>query len=359
MKDLNIVLTRAGDLSTPDGVSTYVVNLAASLARYNLDVKIVCGSNIGNIEIRGVSIHTLSESNLNSDTLSRVLLWVTQGAKIIHGIRPDIIHFNGIIPVPFNGGKVVTNHGLYEIPFPNKFYTRILYNLYADYVLCSTSIHKEELEKSLGLESEKIAVISPGIETEVYKNRPFEEREDAILFVNPYFNKNLRTVIRSLKIIRKSVPSVKLYIVGEGSWDYYETCLELAVQLNIRSHVHPLGTLPHEKLRDLLSTVKILVAPSYYESFGYVVLEALCSGTPVIGSDRITEDLLIPEVTGHTTKPDDHNAIAEHAVELLSDPIRWSLFSDNAQKNAERFDNKNFVLKVVALYERVLQGLRD
>jgi len=352
MVDLRVALTRAGDLSVHDGVNTYVLNLAAALADRDVKVTVVCGSNVGGISVEGVEVHAISKSNLNSDNLRRVLVWMTDGTRVLKRIQPDIIHFNGVVPVLVKGGKVATNHGLFNMYSSHKIYSKTLYNSYVDFVVCSNTAHKEELE-SLGVKTDKIIMISPGIETAKFQNRSIEEREDALLFVNPIAKKNLEIVVRSLKLIREKIPAIHLYIVGDGDEGYLTKCMDLAEQLGVYSSISHLGSVSQERLRDLLSVVKLVAAPSFYEPFGYIVLEAMCSGTPVIGSDRITPDLLRTGFTGYSVAPDDHIALAAGTVKLLSDQNRWVEFSTNSIDRAKNFDNDVVVPQIIDLYERL------
>jgi len=356
MTGLRVALTRAGDLSVPDGVNTYVLNLAAALAKIDVEVTVVCGSNVGGIGVEGVEVHAISEKSLNSDNSRRVLAWMNDGADALRGIQPDIIHFNGVVPVSVKGGKIATNHGLMDATYAQRLYAKTLYSSYTDYVVCSTTVQKEKLEVSLGIKSSKLVVIPPGIEIGEFTNRPLQAREDSLLFVNPFPNKNLETVIRSLKLIRERVPAITLYIVGQGDERYFKICMGLAEQLGVRSCVAPLGHVSRERLKDLLNRVKVVMAPSFYESFGYIVLEAMCSGTPVIGSDRITTDLLVPGHTGFAIAPEDHIALAERAVELLSDPTRWVELSTNSIDRAKNFDNTAVTPQMIDLYERLSKG---
>ena len=223
-------------------------------------------------------------------------------------------------------------------------------------MVCSTTAQREELEASLGIKSSKLVVINPGIETGEFTNQSLQAREDSLLFVNPFPNKNLETVIRSLKLIKEQVPEITLYIVGQGNEGYFKSCMDIAEQLGVRKCISPLGHVSRTQLRDLLSIVNAVVVPSFYESFGYIVLEAMCSGTPVIGSDRITTDLLVHGRTGFAVAPEDHIAMAERAVELLSDPNRWVELSTNSVDRAKNFDNAAVVPQMIDLYERLSKG---
>ena len=51
------------------------------------------------------------------------------------------------------------------------------------------------------------------------------------------------------------------------------------------------GQIENKKLNDIYAGAQVLVVPSSFDNFPYVVLEAMASGTPVIGSESsgITE----------------------------------------------------------------------
>ena len=59
---------------------------------------------------------------------------------------------------------------------------------------------------------------------------------------------------------------------------------ELAASLEMDGNVRFAGTVPHGELPWHYNAADVLLAPSYYESFGLVALEALACGTPVVAA---------------------------------------------------------------------------
>jgi len=60
----------------------------------------------------------------------------------------------------------------------------------------------------------------------------------------------------------------------------------LAHELGINACVHFAGKLPNSRIKEVLSHTDVLVVPSvWFENSPVVILEALASGTPVLGSD--------------------------------------------------------------------------
>jgi len=86
-----------------------------------------------------------------------------------------------------------------------------------------------------------------------------------------------------------------------------------------------LGSVSEDQLQRLYRCATALVYPSRYEGFGLPVLEAMASGTPVIGSRAAS----IPEVLGDAgllVDPDDGRAWARAIVEIVNDePLRRRL----------------------------------
>ena len=59
---------------------------------------------------------------------------------------------------------------------------------------------------------------------------------------------------------------------------------ELAASLEMDGNVRFAGTVPHGELPWHYNAADVLLAPSYYESFGLVALEAMACGTPVVAA---------------------------------------------------------------------------
>ena len=88
-------------------------------------------------------------------------------------------------------------------------------------------------------------------------------------------------------------PEISLVIVGTviaGRTDFPETVTKLGLEPRVRV----LGYVPDRDLPGLYRGAAVFVYPSFYEGFGFPVLEAMACGTPVV-SYRTTS---LPEVAG-------------------------------------------------------------
>ncbi len=91
-------------------------------------------------------------------------------------------------------------------------------------------------------------------------------------------------------------------------------------------HVHLLGEVPEEELRNLFAESDFLLHPSVVEILSATVLEALAAGLPVLGGTGV-EGVVAPGVSGWRVRDEDPepfaHAMRERAIELLaSDELR-------------------------------------
>jgi glycosyltransferase involved in cell wall biosynthesis len=95
------------------------------------------------------------------------------------------------------------------------------------------------------------------------------------------------------------------------------------------AQVEFLGPVSEEKLQQLYQTCDLFVAPSLYESFGLIYLEAMNYAKPVIGGRAGGIPEVIDEgVTGLLAEPEAPDSLAHALVALLQSPQKlhdWGL----------------------------------
>jgi len=160
--------------------------------------------------------------------------------------------------------------------------------------------------------------------------------------------KRVRDIVRTYAKVRKAVPSV-LVMVGDGP-DRVDAEAE-ARALGVEKDVHFLGKI--DAVAPLLAGADVFLLPSHSESFGLSALEALASGTPVVGyrTGGLVE-VVRDGVTGTLCEVGDVDGMAAATVEILSDPNRWQTMSRDAAADARaRFSLDDIVRQYETLYE--------
>jgi len=160
--------------------------------------------------------------------------------------------------------------------------------------------------------------------------------------------KRVRDIVRIYARVQEAVPSV-LVMVGDGP-DRVEAETE-ARTLGVDRTVHFLGKI--DVVAPLLAGADLFLLPSQSESFGLSALEALASGTPVVGSKAGGLVEVVKEgVTGALREIGDVDAMATASIEILSDRDRWETMSrDAAADSRARFSRDDIVRQYEALYE--------
>lgn len=201
---------------------------------------------------------------------------------------------------------------------------------------------------SNALKDEILATEVPGIEnkTRLYWNSvdiakfnndgntlfksDFKNKKPVVLFVgNIIKRKNVNSLLEAKKIAKSDY---NLVVVGDGP--LLKQLKDKAEKENI-SDVYFTGA--RKDVEKIIPSADVLVLPSFSESFGLVLIEALASGKPVIGSDVGGIKEIITSDVGLLIDPNSPETIAD-AVDkiILNDEFRSNLAS-NARNRAKIF----------------------
>ncbi|HEX9908809.1 MAG TPA: glycosyltransferase [Thermoplasmata archaeon] len=93
--------------------------------------------------------------------------------------------------------------------------------------------------------------------------------------------KRMEVVLKAMAALRQEEPDLRLLVVGKGpAEEHYKS---MANSLGLKDRVVFAGFLPDDALPAAYASCEALIIASTFETQGLVVLEALASGTPVIG----------------------------------------------------------------------------
>ena len=120
--------------------------------------------------------------------------------------------------------------------------------------------------------------------------------------------KGFDEVLGVLPALVESLPGIRYLLVGDG--DDRHRLTRLAEELGIASRVIFTGRIGESEKADHFRLADAFVMPSRLEGFGYVFLEAMACGLPVVGSrlDGSNEPLMDGRL-GTLVDPDDGDAI--------------------------------------------------
>jgi len=138
--------------------------------------------------------------------------------------------------------------------------------------------------------------------------------------------------LRDLKDVLARLPDARLAIVGKGP-----DMPKLQAHFEGTNTMFT-GLLQGVELSRAFAAADVFVMPSDSETLGFVVLESMASGVPVVGCDRGGIPSIIDhEQTGFLFEPGDTAQIAAHVEQLVNDKAFYAKMATNARAEAERW----------------------
>lgn len=295
--------------------------------------------------------------------------------KTIRRERIDLIHSHWIIPQGFVGAMVhlctriphVTSiHGT-DIHIIHKYSIMkpfIKFIAHFSNAITANSNHTFRLiQKNIGAQNKFIRIIPMGIDIQEYAgDKPFKNGElKTVLFVGRLIAwKGISNLIKAIKIVQLKNSPVELIIIGEGPKKF--ELESLANELSISSNIHFYGNITREKLYQSYKSADILVLPSTIvdgqtEGLGVVLLEAMASGVPVIGSNTggIT-DIIEDGVNGLLVPADEPQALADAIIRILENSDLAERFRKAGLETVrERFTWDVITDQFVKVYQEILK----
>lgn len=151
--------------------------------------------------------------------------------------------------------------------------------------------------------------------------------------------KGVHHLINAFACIAGNFPDARLVIVGhEDNKDYAAELKSRVKQLGLDERVQFVKAMPQTELAGYMRRACVFVLPSASEALGRVVVEAMATGTPVIGSDvGGIPDMVKDGVTGFLVPPGDETGLAEKIRRVLEHPEETRGMGETARTFAARF----------------------
>jgi glycosyltransferase involved in cell wall biosynthesis len=181
---------------------------------------------------------------------------------------------------------------------------------------------------------------------------PLPERPRALFIgvLEPY--KAIDVLAAAWRRVARDLPEAELHLVGDG------TRVDVAQSLvaAFPERVQWTRRLDTAGVAAALDAASFLVLPSRSEGMGRVIVEALCRGRPVLGSDvGGIPDLVAEGENGTLVPPGDVDALAVALTELLRNPQRLEALAGGARASAQAWiaTPEEFAARMRALVEAV------
>jgi glycosyltransferase involved in cell wall biosynthesis len=168
-----------------------------------------------------------------------------------------------------------------------RFMEEISYDT-ADSILSITSVN-QQYQLKRGANPDKMQLISNGVDIQRFaglrKHQPVTTDHFQVGFVGRIVPiKDVKTLIRALKIASLSIPHLDAYLVGPTDEDphYFQEVQQIINLLDLTNVVHFTGSVD---VRTYYGQLDVIVLTSLSEGQPLVIMEANAAGVPVIATD--------------------------------------------------------------------------
>jgi D-inositol-3-phosphate glycosyltransferase len=234
------------------------------------------------------------------------------------------------------------------------------------HIIASTEQGKEELFSYYDAAPGTISVVPCGVNLDLF--RPIEKEiarshigfnsESIILFVGRIVPlKGIDNLLKAMTYLGRK-RRIKLVVIGGDEDDQAEMqrLKNLSRSLMIHESVIFLGPVKQEMLPFLYSAADLCVVPSYYESFGLVVLESLACGTPVVATKvGGSESVIRHGETGYVVMDNDPGRLADMIALLLSTLKKNTELTDAIRASVTEYNWSNITEAIIEVYQSVLR----
>lgn len=169
--------------------------------------------------------------------------------------------------------------------------------------------------------------------------------------------KNLSFLLRGLACLKANIGSTfHCLLIGEGPQK--AELIALAELLGLTEDITFVGFVPNEILPAYHAASDLFVFSSQTETQGIVLLEAMAAGTPAVAVNATgAKDVLVDEVNGLLTEPDEH-AWANAIQRLLNDRAFLRVLGAGARKTAADFRAEAIAQKADIYYQSTVTRRR-
>jgi glycosyltransferase involved in cell wall biosynthesis len=301
---------------------------------------------------------------------------VNSKVDIFHGVSNEIP--TGIEHTAIK--SVVTVHDLIYERFPETYTLDVRYVSRwkikhackkANAVIAISQQTKDDLMNFYGVAENKISICyqscNPifqrvvGEEEKSIVKKRYNLPDQYFLFVSSITaRKNLIAVCKSLAILKDKI-DIPLVVIGNGKKEKEEARKFMEVN-GVADRLIFLNDLPQSKelhfttaedFPAIYQQALALVYPSIFEGFGAPLLEALCSGLPVLSSNASC----LPEVGGDAAMyfaPHDHATLAEQMLQLASDEKLVITMREKGFEQAQKFSTQQYADSIMQVYQKLL-----
>jgi glycosyltransferase involved in cell wall biosynthesis len=296
------------------------------------------------------------------------LIWVYITEKLVkeyikeHG-KPDFIHAHNV----FLAGKVAYNlNKKFKIPYlitehasgfllneysPKKLENAALIYKNAAHVLSVSNALANAIKDLCRIT--KITIIPNVVNTDLFEYLPTVKKDERFTFVsvgNLLINKGHHVLIKAFYYFNLQFSNSQLRIVGEGP--EFQNLESLILTLGLKGKVLLDGRKTPVELASIYQKSHCLVLPSFKETFGVVIIEAMACGIPVIATKSGGPEYIINKTNGLLVNSGNPKEMKVAMVNIFQNYLSYN-FNEIRNFTNENFGQRAISEKLLKLYNTI------
>lgn len=377
------------------GMAVSLETFKRGLEQRGHEVHVFCpnypDADISDIEMKRTNIHRFSSYEmkfiLNTEDAMVHLFARSKVFEALDVIKPDLVH----VQTEFTMGRfaieyarkrrlplVATSHTHFEeyikiyFPFIPKYVasqyvrsrSKLTFNK-TDILLVPTEPIKD-LQLRNGVKV-PIVILPTGVDIEVFSNADPKIAQKKIEMVSPSaigkksllyvgrlgIEKNLHFLLDVVERIKKDIPEIVLFLIGEGP---IRDAMEYIIkQKNLEENVFFLGYVPHQDIKHYFTYCDVFTFPSKTETQGLVSIESMMCGTPVVAIGELGTKSVMQGDNGGFMVSDNEEEFASRTIELLQNPELYKMKSEEAKVFSQQFSIGALTDRLEEIYKSAIK----
>lgn len=366
------------------GTGTWLVNLAEEIC-LNKDIElhiITHSSAVVNTQLvyqNNIHFHVIRyafpltnkgfPNYFRYDILSLYSGFINEASNIIYKLNPDIIHAHGtenayaLTAIKFKIPSIVSIQGIM------KDYCKIS-NSFNDYLQSKLEELSIKKLKNFGCRTDydknfinkinkgcSVYYLPEAINKNFFKMNWSNPNNQSLIFVgNIQYRKGIEDLLAAIKLIKRTINTIKLFIIGDGTKKYLEFLSKLVLQLKIENNVGFVGKKNSKDVVNLLSIGKIFVLPSYADNSPNSLAEAMAVGIPsIVTNIGGIPSMITDRFDGILVPPKEPEVLAAEIIKLLNDNELQMFLSKNSRATAYNRNYPSIVAKqTLSVYNEII-----
>jgi len=223
----------------------------------------------------------------------------------------------------------------------------------ADFIVVPSNFAKESFIKK-SFKREKIIVIPLGVDVNLFKPIPKEDKKFRIILVGISVQKGVHYVLKAISELR--LKDIEVFLIGIPNQDIKP--LLKVYKYNKELNLNLIGGIPKNQLYKYYSQGSVFILFSLEDGFGMVVLEAMAVGLPVICSTNVgAKDVVREGIDGFIVPIRDTEALKEKIIFLYEHPQLCKEMGEAARENVIRnYTWQHYGERIIETYKKIYEN---